>query len=742
MKAAVELRRDLVLVGGGHSHVLALRMLAMTPIEGLRITLISPASHSPYSGMLPGLIAGHYTFEQTHIDLARLCQWAGVRFVAAEVVALDPLNRRLSLAGRPPLSYDVVSIDIGSQPELDSVPGAREHATPVKPVSGLWQRWLASQQRVNEQRGAEEYCIAVVGGGAGSVELALAIAHRLKGKSLVLDLWCGAPVILQHYNARARRMVMMALQRHGIRVHLNARVTEVESAALSFADGSHAAYDQLFWCTGASAAPWIAASGLATKEHGFLAVRDTLQAMDHDDIFGAGDIATQVNHPRPKAGVYAVRQAPVLTHNLRAVLLDTPLRLHRPQRRFLSLISLGDKRATAEWGPLCATGRWTWRWKDRIDRAFMTRFETLPVNMPLAPSYCLPASDSASLQPVCGGCGAKVGADALSGALAQLRQNYPQHCCGGDDDAVVVPAPAGAPVLQSLDVLRQMVSDPWQMGRITANHALSDLYACGVRPLSALAAVILPYASSTLLQRELQQLLGGALHEFAAVDCQLNGGHSMQGPELSLGFTVNGVPMAPNGALLTKTGASPGDQLILTKPLGTGVLFAGHMQLAADGRDVSAGISSMLQGNGAAAELALAHGATACTDITGFGLLGHLLEMLAQQHAARLDLSALPLLNGAIEQIRAGTVSTMHASNVRANEGFLECTASVDEARRQMLFDPQTSGGLLIAIPARCALALCEALQSSGYTEARIMGEVVALSPASTALVQLHPSLQ
>jgi selenide,water dikinase len=116
--------------------------------------------------------------------------------------------------------------------------------------------------------------------------------------------------------------------------------------------------------------------------------------------------------------------------------------------------------------------------------------------------------------------------------------------------------------------------------------------------------------------------------------------------------------------------------------------------------------------------------------------------MLAQEHAARLDLSALPLLNGAIEQIRAGTVSTMHASNVRSNEPFLECTASVDEARRQMLFDPQTSGGLLIAIPAHCALALCEALQSRGYTEARIMGEVVALNPKSTALVQLHPSLQ
>ena len=130
-----ELRQDLVLVGGGHSHVLVLRMLAMKPLAGLRITLVSPASHTPYSGMLPGLIAGHYTFEQTHIDLARLCQWAGVRFIAATVTAVDPNHQTLALAGRPSIAYDVLSLDIGSQPELDSVPGARRYAVPVKPVS-------------------------------------------------------------------------------------------------------------------------------------------------------------------------------------------------------------------------------------------------------------------------------------------------------------------------------------------------------------------------------------------------------------------------------------------------------------------------------------------------------------------------------------------------------------------------------------------------------------------------------
>ncbi len=241
-----------------------------------------------------------------------------------------------------------------------------------------------------------------------------------------------------------------------------------------------------------------------------------------------------------------------------------------------------------------------------------------------------------------------------------------------------------------------------------------------------------------LLQRELEQLLAGALHEFAAVDCQLSGGHSMQGPELNIGFVVNGVPMARDGKLLGKTGAAPGDQLVLTKPLGTGTVFAAHMQLAADGRDVSAAIASMLQSNGTAAELALAHGAAACTDITGFGLLGHLLEMLAGTLGARLELAQLPLLPGAIEQIRAGIVSTMHAANVRSAGRFLEVLPAADEARVQMLFDPQTSGGLLIALPAARAADLCHALHEDGYVEARIIGHVVALTSGTTPGVQLY----
>ena len=375
MQAQPELQQDLVLVGGGHSHALALRMLAMDPIAGLRITLISPASHTPYSGMLPGLVAGHYSFEQTHIDLARLCQWAGVRFIAAEVTALDPARRRLSLSGRPAVDYDLCSIDIGSQPELDSVPGARAHSVPVKPVAGLWQRWRELEVSLNT---AVERQLALVGGGAGSVELALAMAHRLAERPVSIALYCGASNILQGYNSRARAAVMAALARHGVHVHLDSRVVKVDDDALVLDDGRRQLYDDLFWCTGAAAAPWLADSGLSCDAQGFLLIDDTLRSVDDPTVFAAGDIASQVNHPRPKAGVYAVRQAPVLAHNLRASLLGRSLREHRPQQRFLALVSLGDRQATADRSFFSASGLWVWHWKDRIDREFMDRFRHLP----------------------------------------------------------------------------------------------------------------------------------------------------------------------------------------------------------------------------------------------------------------------------------------------------------------------------------------------------------------------------
>lgn len=709
-------------MGGGHAHAIALRRLAMRPVAGLRITLVSPDSHSPYSGMLPGLVAGHYRFEDTHIDLARLCQWAGARFIRATACGLDPAASTLALAGRPDLGWDVLSLDIGAQPELASVPGAREHTVPVKPVAGLWQRWLALRARLAGQHAR----IAVVGGGAGSVELVLAMAHALRGSNACFTLVSAADDLLPGYNRRARRAARQALEARAIEVVCAAPVRAVEPGRLLLADSELGPFDEIFWCTGAAPAPWVANSGLATDAGGFLAVGNTLQSPDDARVFAAGDIACQLDYPRPRAGVFAVRQGPVLAHNLRRFLLGQSLRTHRPQRRFLSLLSLGERRATADRGALSATGTWVWRWKDRIDRRFMRRFQVLPPGMPRRPAGRLGEDAGRDPQMPCGGCGAKVAADDLAAALASLGARYPRHCPSPEaaDDTAVLPVSGGAPVLQSLDILRELVSDSFLMGGIAANHALSDLYASGARPRSALAAVTLPFARPALQRRDLEQMLAGALEVFSAVDCPLQGGHSLQGMELGLGFAVSGEPLAADGRLLRKRGPARGDRLVLTKALGTGVLFAAHMQLLADGRDVQAAVAMMLQPNLAAARLALEHGARAATDITGFGLLCHALEMLAPQQGLALDVAALPLLPGAGALLARGLRSTLHEPNRRSAAAM-----GAPGTAPAIAFDPQTSGGLLIAAPPAAAEALLAALRGADCPEAAIVGTVTEPGP-------------
>ena len=206
---------------------------------------------------------------------------------------------------------------------------------------------------------------------------------------------------------------------------------------------------------------------------------------------------------------------------------------------------------------------------------------------------------------------------------------------------------------------------------------------------------------------------------------------------MGLGFVVNGVAISAEGTLLGKLGTSAGDALVLTKPLGTGVLFAGHMQLDANGRDIATAVEMMLMSNAVAAELALAHGASACTDVTGFGLSGHLLEMLCGDLGARLELERLPALPGALELLRSHVLSTMHAANKRSAGGSVEAPQLVDEVRLQLLFDPQTSGGLLIAVPAQHASSLCEALRKNGYSSAGVIGEVTNLMPGATLPVEV-----
>jgi selenide,water dikinase len=375
---------ELVLVGGGHSHVEVLRRLALNPVSRLRVTLVSRDPLTAYSGMLPGHLAGHYTREQCHIDLRRLSIAAGARLVQANVVGLD-LHRSLVLvAGQPSLHYDLLSLNTGSQPQTAQATGAEEHAIPAKPVSGLLAAW--DRLLENARTAASSIRIGVVGAGVGGVELALTAQYRLRRErarrvlspdDVQISLFSDAAQILPGVNVCARQRLLRILTARGVRVYTNSRVTEVRNDAIRCEDGRTFPLDAVFWVTHAAAPAWLPESGLATDALGFVLVNDYLQSASHAQVFAAGDIAASRTSPRPKSGVFAVRQGPPLAENLRRAALGMPLRPFKPQRNYLSLIGTGEGYAVATRGMFSAEGRWVWRWKNWIDRRFMARYNEL-----------------------------------------------------------------------------------------------------------------------------------------------------------------------------------------------------------------------------------------------------------------------------------------------------------------------------------------------------------------------------
>ena len=716
---ALPLTRDLVLVGGGHTHALVLRRWGMAPLPGARLTLISPSPTAPYTGMLPGHIAGHYPRAALEIDLVRLARHAGARLVLSRAEAIDRAARRIHLPDRPPIAYDLASLDIGITSALPELPGFAEHGVSAKPLDEYAAAWSAFCDGVAAGRATPE--VVVIGGGVAGVELALAMAHRLRGLGTAPQVTVleASPAPLPGLGAGAQRALGAHMDRLGVTLEAGARAVSVEAGAVHLENGRALRADFILGAAGPRPQPWLTGTGLAL-EGGYVTVDGHLRSVTDPAIFAAGDCAHMRESPRPRAGVFAVRQAPVLHHNLRAALSGRRLRRYRPQRDYLKLISTGGKGAVADkWG-LRLDGGWLWRLKDAIDARFMAGLRDLPA----MPAVRVPDDAAEGLRsefgdkPLCAGCGAKMGAEALTGALGALPARVRADLRSGPgDDAAILDHPAGAQVITT-DHLRAFTEDPWMMARITAVHALGDVWAMGAAPQVALATVILPRQSAALQARALAEIMAGAGEAFAAAGADIAGGHSAMGAEFTLGFTVTGLAA---GRPVTKSGARPGDALILTKPIGTGTLLAAEMARAAHGPDIAAAWASMAAPQSAAAAL-LAPEAHAMTDVTGFGLAGHLMEILeASNAAARLDLAALPLLDGAAALAAQGHASSLAPANRAALRGRLDAPQRPEAA---LLADPQTAGGLLAALPATRAAKLCAAIHATGLAKTTVIGHI------------------
>ena len=772
---APPLRCHLVLAGGGHSHALLLRRWLMRP--QLRpaqtlVTLVSRHSTALYSGTVPALVAGLVQRSECGIDLRRLCGLAGVAFVRAEITGLDPRARQLQLRGRPALRFDRLSLDVGAVtaggagrgleglagPGVSAFGGAGQPVKPLEPFLA----WLAGLSRGD--------LVRIRGGGAAAVELALA----LKARGLEPQLLLRGPGL--HLGSAAANRIGERL---------------LAEAAIALQRQLPAAAAADLACTGSRAPQWLAAAGLPVDgASGRVLTEASLQVRAWPGLFAVGDCGLIAAAPRPASGVWAVRATPLLADNLQRSIEhpDQPLRPWRPQRWALQVLGDGGAagagglqpaapRAVAFWGPLAlGPSRWLWRWKVSIDRRFLERFAALA---PLDPTAM-----------ACRGCAAKLGAAPLEAALARLEAMAavegvaadlaadpaaaaaamaaqtvawagelaaaegpparPRPAPPAEDAALVATAADGSLLLQSVDGFPALVADPWLNARLTTLHACGDLWASGAAVDSVQALVTVPEAEAPLQEELLLQTLAGVRSVLDPLGARLIGGHSLEGRDgagLALALTVNGrcTPAGPAPAKPWPKGPlGPGDALLLCGPLGSGVLFAAAMAAAARPEWIDQALDRMQRSQAPLVELLACHGCRACTDITGFGLLGHLWEMLAADRAVgemlgevqgevlvELDAAAIPAFGGALALLEQGWASSLAPANARALallEGPVRLLGpGPGSALQGLLIDPQTCGPLLAVLPAGRAGDALVAARRAGFTEAAVIGRVAGL---------------
>ncbi|MCA0894561.1 selenide, water dikinase SelD [Microbulbifer agarilyticus] len=751
--------QDLVLIGGGHSHLVLLQQWAKQPLPGVRLTLVSPQVQSPYSPMVPGLIAGHYSHSDIHIDLPRLCRAAGARFIHACAHNIDPLENRVSLLGRPDLAFDFLSLAVGASPCHD-IPGS-ELAVPVKPIGQFYRYWEQLKQQI--QRKHQPLKLGIIGGGAGGCELAMAIACALEeplySGRVELYLVQSGRKIPADFPLLARRLAAREMSRLKIHAHTNWRVTEITSRGIYSDEGRFLALDKAMLCTESSAPPWLAQSGLAIDEHGFVQVDDYLRSISHPHIFAAGDVAA-TSAPQPKSSQAAQQQGPTLFHNVRAALQDTPLQAYRPRPSRLQRLSCGSQHAIATFSGLAAVSALFWHAKDRADRRFVDQVNHLPLSR-------FVRSGNVHAQNVEGenvlGDGA-LGVDLFDQALARLAQPVPKKA--SEETAIdrarsialttatsALELPSDKLLVQHTEQLCAPVQDPWLFGRLAAQHSLSHLFAVQAEPFSAQALVTLPTqlpnASPALASRDLQLILDGAARELNQYDCSLTGGQLLEGPAAQIGLTLNG--SGDRASLAARNSVRAGDCLILTKPLGNGALFAAQAQGKAHARWLQQALDTMLQSNLTAANIFMRNGVRAMTSVHRAGLLGQILEMLhwhpqpvdgATQPAELSTLAvsvltdALPFLTGATYCAEHAVLSYLHQHNARSykavqNPGFWQ-----GKPHLPMLVDPQICGGLLGSVPAEHAEQCISALHAAGWRHAAVIGVVDTLTTENDAHAQ------
>ncbi len=715
--------RHIVLVGVGHTNAHVVRMWGMHPIPDTDLTCVSDFPVATYSGMLPAVLARQKTRPEMEIDLVRLCHSVNARLIIGKLAGLDHIRREVLFDDRPAVPFDVLSVGIGSVPTTEGVSVSGNSLVTIKPMQTFQDRLAALVRSVAGPDSSVALRVVIVGSGVAGVEIAFCLPAFLRtvtARKLQLQMVTRSEEIMPGVASGTRQRALREMRRRDIGVTCGRAVSDVQRQHVVLDNGSKVDADVVIWATGAAAPPTLALLNLPTSERGFLLTDATLRCIDSNDVFAVGDTGTIDGQDVPKAGVYAVRQGPILWENIRRTLTSRtskggtltgqPLQTYQPQRSFLKLLNTGDGRAIGQWKGLSFFGRWAWKLKDSIDSRFMEKFR--PQSMM---TY-----GGAPMQ--CKGCGCKLSSQTLDAALADSVALDDAADIGGDDTGRL---------LASTDFFSSPFDDAFLFGRIAALHSASDLVASGAVVTHALANVVVPEGNAIDQQRLLRDFLAGARLEFAETRADVVGGHTIVGPRFEAGFTVFG--RTTGSAPLRKGGLKPGDRLLLTKPLGIGILLAAHMRSLCSAADYEAVVQTMLQRQHDVAGIAAGCGIVAATDVTGFGLAGHLLEMLrASRACATLQLTQIPILPGVASQVRAGVESSLAPGNRNCESQMTAPPAVRTDERYAALFDPQTCGGLLLGVPGDQCEQLVRAMTCAGHDQPACIGEVTESADAAS----------
>ena len=694
----IPITNDLVLIGGGHSHLLVLMKLSKRPIKGNRITLITNEIDTPYSGMIPGYIEGIYSWRDSHIDLYRLCLKLNVRFIHAEVERVSAYDKEIYFKDRPKIKFDVLSINTGIQSNNSDIKGAAKYCLPVKPISKLANNFL---NKITNYKS-----IAFIGGGAGSVELALAIKKRFLNinQEIKITIISGKRGLLSAFPQKTKLISLKTLEKFKIDIIEYKRVLEVKPKQIILSDKSILKIDKAILSTNSMTPKWLTRSDILLTKDNYILVNKSFQT-NYKYVFASGDVIDFDNQNLKKAGVFAVRSGKPLAVNIKKFIIGKNLLEYKFNKNYLALIGTSKASAIATKYNLTFNSKFFFYLKSYIDKRFIKKFSDFRIRKKITLDVLKTSllnifvkhkekiTDENNFMQ-CKGCAAKVPLNALKKAL-------PQEIVSTSEDAVSVPNYPD--LFQTVDMINSIITDPFILGKIAANHSISDLVSVNSQITSAMMILQLPFSKTEINSRDLEQVLLGAKEIFKLVDCPLIGGHTMIGKDKDpvIGFSILGQKQKKMESIKNRRNIKTKDLLILTERIGSGLIFAGINNYLIDSHFQTDVIKQMIKGNLNFGKISNHLNILSMTDITGFGLANHLLNLIKRDNSKTgltIYPNKIPLFEGVNECINKNIKSSLFESNYDIAQKdiiYKRDKSKIDN----IIYDPQTVGGIAFIIP-------------------------------------------